>query len=127
MLDVLNKLFVYTTDPQTNKKIIRINPDLTEETLQEVIIETRAIIINLYLTCETDFVNGVKIYEAIVDKQILETYQRQIETLENTSDHLISDDEIPLPAEIDELENIANKKIQKEKNVVVKKEKKIKE
>ena len=47
--------------------------------------------------------------------------------MENTSDHLISDDEIPLPAEIDELENIANKKIQKEKNVVVKKETKIRE
>jgi hypothetical protein len=127
LLDVLNKLFVYMTDPRTNKKVIRINPDLTEETLQEVIVETRAIIINLYLTCETDFVNGVKIYEAIVDKQILETYQRQIDTLEKSSDHLISDDEIPLPAEIDELENIANKKIQKQKNEVVKKETKIKE
>ena len=127
LLDVLNKLFVYMTDPQTNKKVIRINPELSEGLLQEVIVETRAIIINLYLTCETDFVNGVKIYEAIVDKKILETYQSQIDTLSKSSDHLISDDEIPLPAEIEELEQIANSKIQKEKNEVSKKEKKIEE
>ena len=127
LLDVLNKLFVYMTDPQTNKKVIRINPDLTEDILQEVIVETRAIIIHLYLTCETDFVNGVKIYEAIVEKKILETAQNQIDTLEKTSDHLISDDDIPLPAEIDELEEIANSKIQKQKNEVVKKKEKIRD
>ena len=73
LLDVLNKLFVYMTDPQTNKKLIRINPKLTEELLQETVLETRAIIVNLYLTCETDFANGIKIYEAIVDKKIIET------------------------------------------------------
>jgi len=125
LLDVLNKLFVYMIDPQTNKKVIRINPDLTEDILHEVIIETRAIIINLYLTCETDFVNGVKIYEAIVEKKILETAQNQIDTLETTSDHLVSDDDIPLPAEIDELEDIANSKIEKQKNEVSKKREKI--
>ena len=106
LLDVLNKLFVYTIDPQTNKKIIRINPELTEDSLQEVVIETRAIIINLYLTCETDYVNGVKIYEAIIEKKILETTQNQIITLEKTSVKLISDDEIPMPAEIKDLEKI---------------------
>ena len=127
LLDVLNKLFVYMTDPQTKKKVIRINPDLTEDILQEVIVETRAIIINLYLTCETDFVNGVKIYEAIVEKKILETAQNQIDTLENTSHHLISDDDIPLPAEIDELEDIANSKIQKQKNEVSQKNEKIRD
>lgn len=127
LLDVLNKLFVYMTDPQTKKKIIRINPDLTEDLLQEVIVETRAIIINLYLTCEIDFVNGVKIYEAIVEKKILETAQNQIDTLEKTSDHLVSDDDIPLPAEINELEDIANSKIQKQKNEVINKNKKIRD
>jgi hypothetical protein len=127
LLDVLNKLFVYMTDPQTNKKVIRINPDLTEDILQEVIVETRAIIINLYLTCETDFVNGVKIYEAIVEKKILETAQNQIDTLEKTSDNLISDDDIPLPAEIDELEDIANNKIQNQKNEVNRKNEKIRD
>jgi hypothetical protein len=39
LLDVLNKLFVYMRDPQTKKKIIRINPELSEELLQEVIVQ----------------------------------------------------------------------------------------
>ena len=61
----------------------------------------------MYLKCEIDFVNGVKLYEAIVEKKILETTQNQIETLEKTTESLISDDKIPVPAEINELKNIA--------------------
>jgi hypothetical protein len=125
LLDVLNKLFVYMTDPQTKKKIIRINPDLTEELLQEVIIETRAIIINLYLTCETDFANGIKIYEAIVDKKIIETARSQIQTMENNREKLVTDEEIPKPAELKELKDIADRKIQIQKEKVVNEEIKI--
>jgi hypothetical protein len=125
LLDVLNKLFVYMTDPQTKKKIIRINPELSEELLQEVIIETRAIIINLYLTCETDFANGIKIYEAIVDKKIIETAKSQIETMENSREKLVTDEEIPKPAELRELKEIADRKIQKQKEMVAIEEVKI--
>jgi hypothetical protein len=122
LLDVLNKLFVYMTDPQTKKKIIRINPELTEELLQEVIVETRAIIINLYLTCETDFANGIKIYEAIVDKKIIETARSQIETMENDRERLVTDEEIPKPAELSELKEIADRKIQMQKERVANEE-----
>jgi len=106
------------TDPQTKKKIIRINPDLTEELLQEVIVETRASIINLYLTCETDFANGIKIYEAIVDKKIIETASSQIQTMEKNRERLVTDEEIPKPAELKELKEIADRKIQKQKEKV---------
>ncbi len=119
LLNVLNKLFVYMTDPQTKKKVIRVNPSLTEDSLQEIVLETRAIIINLYLKCEIDFVNGIKLYEAIVEKKILETTQSQIETLEKTTESLISDNKIPIPAEISELENIANNKIEKKKEPII--------
>jgi len=118
LLDVLNKLFVYMTDPQTKKKIIRINPELSEDLLQEVIVETRAIIINLYLTCETDFANGIKIYEAIVDKKIIETSKSQIKTTEENMEKLVSEEEIPKPAELSELKKIADKKIQQQKEKV---------
>jgi hypothetical protein len=121
LLSVLNKLFVYMIDPQTKKKVIRINPKLNEDSLQEIVLETRAIIINLYLKCEIDFVNGIKIYEAIVEKKILETTQNQIETLEKTTEGLISDDRsmsAPMPAEINELESIASNKIEKQQNIM---------
>jgi hypothetical protein len=117
LLDVLNKLFVYMTDPQTKKKIIRINPKLTEELLQETVLETRAIIVNLYLTCETDFANGIKIYEAIVDKKIIETIQSQVKTMEETAEKLVTENEIPKPAELNELNRIV---AQRQKEVIVK-------
>jgi hypothetical protein len=106
LLDVLNKLFSYTVDKETNKKQIRINPKLTESNLQEVVLETRAIIVRLYLTCETDFTNGIKIYEAIVERTILETTKNQLKTLEKMADKLVAESEIPNPAETKELERI---------------------
>jgi ElaB/YqjD/DUF883 family membrane-anchored ribosome-binding protein len=125
LLDVLNKLFVYMTDPQTKKKIIRINPELTEERLQEVVLEARAVIINLYLTCETDFANGIKIYEAIVDKKIIETAKNQIETMEQTSEKLITEDTVPLPAELNELKELADNKIKNQKENIASEQNKV--
>ena len=37
-----------------------------------MINETRRIIIDLYISCEEDFVKGLKIFEAIVGKQLLD-------------------------------------------------------
>jgi hypothetical protein len=122
LLTVLNKLFVYTIDPQTKKKQIRINPELNEENLQEIVVETRAIIIKLYLTCEIDFTNGVNIYEAIVDAKILETAQNQINSLEKLSERIINEDEVPVPAEIAELQKNKLEKINEEKSVIAEKE-----
>jgi hypothetical protein len=115
LLGVLNKLFVYTIDPQTNKRQIRVNPKLTENSLQEIVVETRALIIKLYLKCEIDFSNGVKLYEAIVEQKILETSQKQIDNLSKLSDKLISDEEIPIIPEVRVLKNEATKEIEKTK------------
>jgi hypothetical protein len=111
LLSVINQLFVYTVDPQTNKKQIRISPKLTEDSLQQLIIETRSLIIKLYLSCEMDYVNGLKLYEAIVEQKILETAKSQIKNLEKMSENLIIEDKIPEPVESILLknENITNK------------------
>jgi hypothetical protein len=90
LLTIINKIFVYVLDPVTDKEVIRINPDLTESGLQELIVETRNLIIELYLKCETDFVEGVKIYEAIVESQIFNTTQKHIEQLEKEREKLIA-------------------------------------
>jgi hypothetical protein len=90
LLTIINKIFVYVLDPVTDKEVIRINPDLTESGLQELIVETRNLIIELYLKCETDFVEGVKIYEAIVESQIFNTTQKHIEQLEKEKEKLIA-------------------------------------
>jgi hypothetical protein len=82
LTDIINKLFSHTKDPQTQKKVVRVNPELTEDELQKVVVEARELIINLYLTCEQDFETGVNIYKAIVAQLSLDTTQRQTETLE---------------------------------------------
>jgi hypothetical protein len=110
LLKILNKIFAYTNEPQTGKKMIRINPLLTEGGLHEVVIETREIIVKLYLTCETDFTVGIKLYEAIVEKMIFETAQKQIKTLNKMSDKLVTEGDIPNPAETKELEEISRRK-----------------
>lgn len=88
LLNVINKLFVYSINPTTKEKEIRVNPILNEENIHTVVLETRAIIMKLYLTCEIDYVNGIKIYEAIVEDKILETSQKQIDHLGKMSESL---------------------------------------
>lgn len=100
LLEVINRLFVYVKDPResdSEKKVIRVNPELTDSGLQDLIEETRELIVELYLKCETDFAEGVKLYEAIVESRILETAQNQIETLKKEAIKLFtpSPDELP--------------------------------
>jgi hypothetical protein len=93
LLSIINQLFVYTIDPQTGKKQIRITPKLSESKLQDIVVETRALIIKLYLTCEMDYLNGIKLFEAIVEKKIFETSQNQIESLKKIKEELNSVEE----------------------------------
>jgi hypothetical protein len=120
LLDIINKIFVYTVDPQTIKKQIRINPLLTEQGLQDIVVETRALIIKLYLSCEMDYVNGLKMYEAIVEQKILETAQSQINNLAKMSDQLITVDSVPVPAEVKQIKEKIEEKINEKKEDIEK-------
>lgn len=95
LLTVINDIFTYVNDPNTGKRKIRINPKLNEDSLQKIIDNTRKIIIDLYVKCETDYLNGIKLYEAIVETQILKTTEKQIENLkkdaQKISDELRND------------------------------------
>ena len=105
LLSVINELFTYVIDPFTKKKKIRVNPKLTDDLLQKMVEKSRRLIIDLYVKCETDYVNGVKIYEAIVESKILETTQKQIENLKLEAEKIISETKqstkpviVPIPA-----------------------------
>jgi hypothetical protein len=91
LLSVINELFTYVIDPYSGKKAIRINPKLTEDSLQKAVEKTRRFIVDLYVKCENDYVNGIKLYEAIVESKILETTKNQIKTLEADAAKIISD------------------------------------
>jgi hypothetical protein len=126
LLNIINQIFVYTIDPQSGKKQIRISPTLTEDRLQEIVIETRSIIIKLYLTCEMDYVNGLKMYEAIVEQKILETAQNQITKLQNMSDELIVEQKVPVSANEQLMKEKAEEKIAEKKEDLAKQEAEIK-
>jgi len=111
LLSVINILFTYVYDPYNKeKKVIRINPNLTDNLLQKAVENTRKLIINLYVKCEEDYTNGIKIYEAIVESKILETTEKQITTLKNEAQSIIKDTnklaEEPPPVIINEPQNM---------------------
>jgi hypothetical protein len=101
LLEIINDLFTYVIDPQTGRKRIIVQPRLSETKLQDVVVKTRKIIVNLYLKCETDYALGVKIYQAIVEKQIKDTTLNQINTLEQETDKLINlEPKVPIIGEV---------------------------
>jgi hypothetical protein len=84
LLKILNKVFVVVDDPEDEtSQTVRISPILTEKILQHYIDETRKYIVDLYINCEDDFVEGIKLYEAFVENILLQTTQEQIKNLEN--------------------------------------------
>ncbi|MFY7729343.1 MAG: hypothetical protein ACOVRN_07495 [Flavobacterium sp.] len=91
LLDVINDLFTYVNDPYSGKRIIRIHPKLTDVSLQKAVEKTRKFIVDLYIRCEADYVKGVQLYEAIVESKIVETTQKQIETLKKEATQIIKE------------------------------------
>jgi hypothetical protein len=91
LLEVINDIFTFITDPYTGKRVIRINPKLTDELLQKSVEKTRKYIVNLYVKCENDYVTGVQLFEAIVESKIIETTERQIENLKKEANKLIKE------------------------------------
>ena len=89
LLEIINQLFSFVVDPYNNKKKVRVNPKLTDEMLQKMIENSRKIIMELYINCELDYINGIKLYEAIVESKILETTKEQINSLQKESDKII--------------------------------------
>ena len=87
LLSVIDKLFFI--EPGENK--VRIHPKLTDQILKIVVLKTRKIIMELYIKCELDYVNGLKIYEAIVESKIQQTTKNQIITLQKEANKKIND------------------------------------
>ena len=88
LVEILNGIFVYMGNG--DEKRITINPELNENSLQNISVETRNCINELYMSCEKDFIEGIEIYEAIVESKILETTQNQITSLEQIGDSLMT-------------------------------------
>ena len=84
LVAILEILFARAINPQTQRQEIIINPKMSEGLLQSLVEKARATIVEMYVKCEDDFVKGLDIFEAIVEKQIQDTSQAQIANLEAT-------------------------------------------
>jgi hypothetical protein len=94
LLEIIDGIFVSNTDsgeapiqedPKSRMKYM-IDPELTYERLNELITESRKIILKLYVNCEKNFIYTLKILQAIIETQMFETGQRQIRELERNID-----------------------------------------
>lgn len=93
LLEIIDNIFIANTEEQeydretaesaeSAKMKYIIDPKLTYEQLNNLIAETRKIILKLYVNCEKNFIYTLKILQAIIEAQIFETGQRQIRELE---------------------------------------------
>ena len=83
LLKILDQIFVFSIDSSTGNKKVSINPTLNNEKLKNITKETKDTIIELYSGCENNFIEGLKIYEAIVRNQQFKTTKAQINNLKS--------------------------------------------
>jgi hypothetical protein len=88
LIAIIGKLFVTANDE------IIVNPELNDNSMKEIIATTRNIIIDLYKSCENDFLKGLEIFEAIVQKNVIDTGKDQIKNLEASIENEMDEEPI---------------------------------
>ena len=98
LLAVLEKIFTTTTSD--GNAIVRIDDGLTEQSLDELIAETRDIIVGMYISCEKGFKEALAIFDAIIDKLILDQSVSIGEQLEERMNEYVGSEQVDLDAEV---------------------------
>ena len=97
LLAILEKIF--TTATADGSTVVRINDDLTEASLDELIAKTRDTIVGMYISCEKGFKEALAIFDAIIDKLILDQSVSIGEQLEERMNEYVGSEQIDLDAE----------------------------
>jgi hypothetical protein len=97
LLGILDKLFVWVESPDSKgtlleNKMVTINPDITSESLQSLVEKTRKLIIDIYLQCEREYQEGLKLFEAIVGERMLKNSIMKKRALEEQMERVIVGD-----------------------------------
>ena len=115
LLGILDKLFVWietpdkfaSADDSLANKMVTINPTLTSKSLQSLVEETRKLIIKIYLQCEREYQEGLKLFEAIVGERMLKNSIAKKEALESQLEQVVVGQDDP------ELEKIVQQNVNK--------------
>ena len=89
-------IYIYQNPKNNEIKEVTLNPDLDEVLLNSLIKSARSIIVNLYNTCENDFIEGIHIFEAIVAYKSGKTMSAQMRELTNIISEYLSENDIPI-------------------------------
>lgn len=75
LISILNELFVFDKS-LTNE--VRVSELVTAERVKEIMRSIREIINQINMSCSIDYMNGIRVYEAIIDLQALDTSMKQM-------------------------------------------------
>tara|TARA_Y100001970_G_scaffold248887_1_gene318868 strand:+ start:3566 stop:4873 length:1308 start_codon:yes stop_codon:yes gene_type:complete len=105
LLNILEEIFTPIEDPDDpNKQIIIIRKDLTQEKLDNLFIQTRNTILNLYASCEENYQEILKILDAIIENQEKETAELKIQNLQEEKQRILAKQEL-LQKDIDNIDD----------------------
>ena len=96
IVSILLKVFKLSVNKQTEESEVIIDPELTSKKLDDIICDARKQIFNLYITCENDYNECLKRFEAIIQEgKVLQALEKS-KTLEKESLKLHTNmDELP--------------------------------
>ncbi len=114
LLTIIKQLFSFWEDVDRQEKILTINPELTEDLLDTLIIKAREDILNIYINCEKDFQTALELFNTIAEVTTANTNKRKKQNLMNKQEELLTSklpkkekdlsDEIELPVEETQIE-----------------------
>ena len=94
--EIINELFQFSEVPtdaaplDAAHRAIRVHATLTKAKVQSLVELTRKLIVKLYVSCETNYVKGIQLYEAIVESKIIHTTMKQIQHLKRDASVLVA-------------------------------------
>ena len=95
LTDILKEIFKNKKDPETEKIEIVIDPELTFEKLQKIVEKTRKSIVQMYLDCDKNYKEGIKIYSQLIAAKIVEKAEASTDRILQERDEIVSTPEEP--------------------------------
>lgn len=79
LIAILNEMFIFDI---TLEGEVRVNNNITANRVKELIKNTRELVNQINLSCSIDYMNGIRVYEAIIELKALDTSIKQIEYIQ---------------------------------------------
>ena len=91
LITILSRIFKQKVDPVTNEiKTVTLDPKLTNKSLQSIVVDARKLIVQLYISCETEYLEIIQTFESIVETQVKQVTREKIKNLQKQQETLIT-------------------------------------